>query len=373
MVYHQKRELLRQVFRPKTPKTPLKIMEFTAQLALQRITENREIFHDEMLTLMRHIMGGEVSPTLTAAIIAGLRVRKETVGEITAAAQVMREFATKVDIADKTHLLDIVGTGGDGAHSFNVSTTCMFVAAAAGAKVSKHGGRSVSSKCGSADLMAHLGVNLELNPAQIAQCLAETGMGFMFAPNHHPAMKNVAAVRKELGIRSIFNILGPLTNPAGAPNILLGVFHPDLVGILVRVLQRLGAQHALVVWGRDGMDEISLGAATYVGELRDGVVTEYDIHPEDFGIAMHSGRSLKVGDAGDSAEMMQSVLQGHPGAARDIVLLNSGAALYAADVAGSIAEGIELARQAIDSGAALAKREALVAVSQRLGQCAPRT
>jgi anthranilate phosphoribosyltransferase len=343
-------------------------MEFTAQQALQRIIENREIFHDEMLSLMRQIMGGTVSPTMTAAIIAGLRVRKETVGEITAAAQVMREFATPVEIGDKTHLVDIVGTGGDGAHSFNVSTTSMFVAAAAGAKVSKHGGRSVSSKCGSADLMEHLGVNLALTPPQIAQCVHEVGIGFMYAPNHHPAMKNVAAVRKELGIRSIFNILGPLTNPAGAPNILLGVFHPDLVGILVRVLQRLGAKHALVVWGRDGMDEISLGAATLVGELKDGEVREYDIHPEDFGIAMHSGRSLKVAGAGDSAGMMQAVLQGEYGAARDIVLLNSGAALYAADVAGSMAQGIALARLALDSGAALAKREALVALSQRLGQ-----
>lgn len=343
-------------------------MTFSAQQALQRIIENREIFHDEMLELMRQIMRGEVSPTLTAAVIAGLRVRKETVGEITAAAQVMREFATKVEIADSTHLVDIVGTGGDGAHSFNVSTTSMFVAAAAGAKVSKHGGRSVSSKCGSADLMAHLGVNLDLSPAQIAECVAQTGIGFMYAPNHHPAMKNVAAVRKELGIRSIFNILGPLTNPADAPNILLGVFHPDLVGILVRVLQRLGAKHALVVWGRDGLDEISLGAATLVGELKDGQVREYDIHPEDFGIAMHSGRSFKVEDAGESAWMMQSVLQGYNSPARDIVLINSGAALYAADVASSIAHGIELAKLAIDSGAALAKREAFVQATQQLAQ-----
>ena len=339
-------------------------MDFSAQQALQRIIENREIFHDEMLSLMRQIMGGAISPTMMAAIIAGLRVRKETVGELTAAAQVMREFATKVDIADSTHLVDIVGTGGDGAHSFNVSTTCMFVAAAAGAKVSKHGGRSVSSKCGSADLIEHLGANLNLTPPQIAECVAQTGIGFMFAPNHHPAMKNVAAVRKELGIRSMFNILGPLTNPAGAPNILLGVFHPDLVGILVRVLQRLGAKHALVVWGRDGLDEISLGAATYVGELKDGEVTEYDIHPEDFGIAMHSGRSLKVDDATDSAWMMQAVLEGKKGAARDIVLLNSGAALYAADVAPSMADGMALAAKAIDSGAALAKKEAFIAATQ---------
>ncbi len=341
-------------------------MTFTAQQALQRVIENREIFHDEMLSLMRQIMQGQVSPTLIAAIISGLRVRKETVGEIAAAAQVMREFATQVEVPHSAHLVDIVGTGGDGAESFNVSTTSMFVAAAAGAKVSKHGGRSVSSKCGSADLVEHLGASLNLSPEQIAQCVAETGIGFMFAPNHHPAMRHVAAVRKELGVRSIFNILGPLTNPAGAPNILLGVFHPDLVGILVRVLQRLGAEHALVVWGRDGLDEISLGAATYVGELKDGQVREYDIHPEDFGIAMHSGRSLKVACAEDSARLMHSVLHGEAGPARDIVLLNSGAALYAANIAASIAEGIALARQAIDSGAALAKQKEFVAATQKL-------
>ena len=269
-------------------------MPITPQEALQRTIEHREIFHDEMLHLMRLIMNGELSPVMTAAIITGLRVKKETIGEITAAAQVMREFSTKVHVQDTTHMVDIVGTGGDGANTFNISTCSMFVAAAAGAKVSKHGGRSVSSKSGSADVMDALGIHINLQPEQIAQCIADVGIGFMFAPNHHPAMKNVAPVRKELGVRTLFNILGPLTNPAGAPNILMGVFHPDLVGIQVRALQRLGAEHALVVYGRDGMDEVSLGAATLVGELKNGQITEYEIHPEDFGLPMVSNRALKV-------------------------------------------------------------------------------
>lgn len=269
-------------------------MPITPQEALQRTIEHREIFHDEMLHLMRLIMNGELSPVMTAAIITGLRVKKETIGEITAAAQVMREFSTKVHVQDTTHMVDIVGTGGDGANTFNISTCSMFVAAAAGAKVSKHGGRSVSSKSGSADVMDALGIHIHLQPEQIAQCIADVGIGFMFAPNHHPAMKNVAPVRKELGVRTIFNILGPLTNPASAPNILMGVFHEDLVGIQVRALQRLGAQHALVVYGRDGLDEISLGAGTLVGELKDGVVREYEIHPEDFGLRMAGTRALRV-------------------------------------------------------------------------------
>src|SRR6187455_1240493 len=269
-------------------------MSITPQEALQRTIEHREIFHDEMLKIMRLIMSGELSPVMTAALITGLRVKKETIGEITAAAQVMREFSTKVNVTDKTHMVDIVGTGGDGSHTFNISTCSMFVAAAAGAKVSKHGGRSVSSSSGSADVLESLGMNINLAPDAIAKCIAQVGIGFMFAPNHHPAMKNVAPVRKELGVRTIFNILGPLTNPAGAPNILMGVFHPDLVGIQVRALQALGARHALVVWGRDGLDEISLGASTMVGELKDGEVREYEIHPEDFGMPMASNRALKV-------------------------------------------------------------------------------
>ena len=332
----------------------------TAQEALQRTIEHREIFHDEMLHLMRMIMSGELSPVMTAAIITGLRVKKETIGEITAAAQVMRELSTKVPVADRTNLIDIVGTGGDGSHTFNISTCSMFVAAAAGAKVAKHGGRSVSSKSGSADVMEALGVNINLSPDQIAKSVAETGVGFMFAPNHHPAMKNVAPVRREMGVKTFFNILGPLTNPAGAPNILMGVFHPDLVGIQVRALQRLGAEHALVVYGRDGMDEISLGAATLVGELKNGEITEYEVHPEDFGLAMASNRALKVETPDQSRDLLLGVLKGETGAARDIVCLNAGVALYAANVAATMLEGIAQARAAIDSGAALAKLEQLV-------------
>ncbi len=341
-------------------------MSIIPQEALQRTIEHREIFHDEMLHLMRMIMQGELSPVMTAAILTGLRVKKETIGEISAAAQVMREFSNKVHVADRQHLVDIVGTGGDGANTFNISTCSVFVIAAAGGKVSKHGGRSVSSKSGSADAMEALGVNIQLSPEQIARSIAEVGIGFMFAPNHHPAMKNVAPVRKELGVRTIFNILGPLTNPASAPNILMGVFHEDLVGIQVRALQRLGAEHAIVVYGRDGLDEISLGASTLVGELKDGVVREYQIHPEDFGIQMVGTRAFRVDNAEQSKAMLMGILQGEQGPARDIVCLNAGAALYAANVASSIEDGLQRARAAIDSGAALQKLQDLVALTRQL-------
>lgn len=339
----------------------------TPQEALQRTIEHREIFHDEMLHLMRLIMRGELSPVMTAAIVTGLRVKKETIGEITAAAQVMREHATTVAVRDTEHLIDIVGTGGDGSHTFNISTCAMFVAAAAGARTAKHGGRSVSSKSGSADVLEALGVHIDLQSAQIADCIEQVGMGFMFAPNHHPAMKNVAPVRRELGVRTIFNILGPLTNPAGAPNTLMGVFHADLVGIQVRALQRLGARHALVVYGKDGMDEISLGGSTLVGELRDGQVREYEIHPEDFGLPMASSRVLRVETPEQSRALLVGVLDGSvQGAARDIVLLNAGAALYAADIAADIAQGIEKARAVLDSGAARAKLAQFVQTTQSL-------
>lgn len=340
-------------------------MPITPQEALQRTIEHREIFHDEMLHIMRMIMNGELSTVMMAALLTGLRVKKETIGEITAAAQVMREFSTKVHVADPTHLVDIVGTGGDGAHTFNISTCAMFVAAAAGAKTAKHGGRSVSSKSGSADVVEALGGNIHLSPEQIARSIEEVGIGFMFAPNHHPAMKNVAPVRKELGVRTLFNILGPLTNPASAPNILMGVFHSDLVGIQVRALQRLGAEHAVVVYGRDGMDEISLGAATLVGELKNGQITEYEIHPEDYGLTMASNRALKVDTPEESMVMLCGVLDNEPGAARDIVLINAGAALYAANVATSIADGLDRARLAIESGAAKAKLAQFVAFGQK--------
>ena len=339
-------------------------MPITPQEALQRTIEHREIFHDEMLKIMRMIMNGELSPVMTAALITGLRVKKETIGEITAAAQVMREFSMKVTVANPQNLVDIVGTGGDGSHTFNISTCSMFVAAAAGAKTAKHGGRSVSSKSGSADVLESLGVNINLSPERIAQSIQETGIGFMFAPNHHPAMKNVAPVRKELGVRTIFNILGPLTKPAGAPHILMGVFHPDLVGIQIRALQRLGADHALVVYGRDGMDEVSLGAATLVGELKNGHISEYEIHPEDFDMPMASNRALKVETPEQSMAMLKAVLDNEPGAARDIVILNAGAALYAANVTPSIKSGVELARSVIASGAAKSKLAQFIAFTQ---------
>lgn len=331
--------------------------QLTDTQALQRVVEHREIFHDEMLGLMRRVMRGEMSPVVMAAFIAGLRVKKETVGEITAAAQVMREFATPVAIADTTNLVDLCGTGGDGAHTFNISTTAMFVAAAAGARVAKHGGRSVSSSTGSADVLEALGAAINLQPASVAQCLDQTGVGFMFAPNHHGAMKHAAPVRKELGIRTLFNILGPLTNPAGALNQLMGVFHPDLVGIQARVLQRLGSDHVLVVHGCDGLDEITLAGPTMVAELKNGEVSEYTIAPDQFGMGEHDGSMLKATSREASLAIVQRVLHNEPGPARDIVLLNAGAAIYAANVADSLADGVERARDALASGRA---REAML-------------
>ena len=337
----------------------------TAQEALQRTIDHREIFHDEMLHLMRLIMKGEVSTVMMAAILTGLRVKKETIGEIAAAATVMRELCTKVDVPHNSHFVDIVGTGGDGSHTFNISTASAFVAAAAGATVAKHGNRGVSSKSGAADVLEALGAKIDLQAPQVATCIQATGMGFMFAPNHHPAMKNVAPVRKEMGVRTIFNILGPLTNPAGAPNTLLGVFHPDLVGILVRVMQHLGAQHVMVVYGKDGMDEISLGAATLVGELKDGKILEYEVHPEDYGLAMVASRNLRVADATESKGRLLGVLQNQPGAALEIVCLNAGTALYAANLATDIGAGIALARETIASGAARAKLDQFVQFTQK--------
>jgi anthranilate phosphoribosyltransferase len=347
--------------------SPENIMSITPQEALLRCIEHREIFHDEMLTLFRQIMSGDMSPVMIAALTMGLRVKKESIGEIAAAAQVMREFATKVPMADTTNLLDIVGTGGDGAHTFNISTASMFVAAAAGARVAKHGGRSVSSSSGSADVLEALGADINLQPEQVAQSIAQTGIGFMFAPNHHAAMKHAAPVRKELGVRTIFNILGPLTNPAGAPNILMGVFHPDLVGIQVRVLQRLGAQHAIVVWGRDNLDEVTLGGATMIGELVKGEIREYEIHPEDFGMSMFASRNLQVANANESKEKIFEALKGVPGPVHDIVAINAGTALYAAGIATSIEEGLNKARATIASGSALAKVDQFVNATKQLG------
>ena len=339
----------------------------TPQEALQRTIEHREIFHDEMLHLMRQIMKGEISPLMVAAILTGLRVKKETLGEIAAAATVMRELSTKVDTPHNPHFVDIVGTGGDGAHTFNISTASMFVAAAAGATVAKHGNRSVSSKSGAADVLEAFGANIMLTPAQVGECIEAIGCGFMFAPNHHPAMKNVAPVRREMGVRTIFNILGPLTNPAGAPNTLMGVFHPDLVGIQVRVMQQLGADHVMVVWGKDGMDEISLGAATLVGELKNGKITEYEIHPEDYGLAMMSNRGLRVADAAESKAMLLEALDNKPGTPREIVTLNAGAALYTANLADSIGAGIARARETVASGAARKKLDEFIAFTKKFG------
>ncbi len=339
----------------------------TDTAALQRTIEHREIFHDEMLHLMRRIMSGEMSPVMIAALAVGLRVKKETIGEIAAAAQVMREFATPVDVPDKRHLVDLCGTGGDAAHTFNISTAAMFVAAAAGARVAKHGGRSVSSTSGSADVLEALGARIDLTPTQVADCLNETGIGFMFAPNHHPAMKHAAPVRKELGARTIFNILGPLTNPAGATHQLMGVFHPDLVGIQVRVLQRLGAEHVLVVHGMNGMDEISLSGESQVGELKAGEVREYTVHPSDFGLPVYDMRSLTVAGKDESVACIRRALANEDGPVRDIVLLNAGAALYAADVSASVREGVRLAREAVASGRAAAKLDQFVATTLELG------
>mgnify|MGYP001159318212 CR=1 FL=1 len=331
------------------------------QEALVRLIEHREIFHDEMLALMRQIMTGEMSPVMIAALITGLRVKKETIGEITAAAMVMRELSTKVPVADRTRLVDTCGTGGDTAHTFNISTAAAFVAAGAGARVAKHGGRSVSSKSGSADVLEALGVNINLTPEQVARAIDEVGLGFMFAPNYHGAMKYAAPVRKEMGVRTIFNILGPLTNPAGAPNQVMGVFHPDLVGIQARVLQRLGSTRALIVFGREGLDEISIAGETLVGELRDGEVHEYSVTPERFGMATHDIAALKVATVEESRDRVLKALANQPGPERDIVALNAGAAVYAAGVAESLEEGVERARESIASGAARAKLDALAA------------
>ena len=340
-------------------------MTITNTDALVRVIEHREIFHDEMLALMRRIMSGEMSPVMIAALAMGLRVKKETIGEVAAAAQVMREFATPVVVANREHLVDIVGTGGDNSHTFNISTASMFVAAAAGARVAKHAGRSVSSTSGSADVMEALGANIALTPEQVAACLEETGIGFMFAPHHHAAMKHAAPVRKELGVRTFFNILGPLTNPANAPNQLLGVFHQDLVGILVRVLQRLGSDHVMVVYGMNGMDEISLSGETLVGELKAGEVREYLVHPSDFGMPVYDMRVLRVANKDESVLCIQRALANEDGPVRDIVLLNAGAALYCAGVAASVTEGVKRARDAVASGAAVAKLSQFVAMTQK--------
>ena len=339
-------------------------MPISPSEALQCCIEGRELNHVDMTAMMRHIMSGDIPPTLVAAFLVALRTKKETVGEIAAAAQVMREFATPVHLKDTRHLVDVVGTGGDGAHTFNISTAAMFVAAAAGAKIAKHGNRSVSSKSGSADVLESLGVNLNVSPERVAESISTLGVGFMFAPNHHPAMKNVVPIRRELGVRTIFNILGPLTNPANAKHILMGVFNAELVGIQVRVLQSLGMDHAMVVFGRDGLDEISLEGPTLIGELKNGLVSEYEIHPRDFGLSTAPTSGFQVANAEESKQIVLHVLSGEAGPASDIVCLNAGATLYVADLVPDIAAGIAMAKAAIVSGAARGTLEQFIAATQ---------
>ncbi len=333
---------------------------FTPLEAINRLCDKREIFYDEMVDLMRQVMEGKVPPVQLAAILMGLHVKTESVSEIAAAASVMREFSTKVDVGAADHLVDTCGTGGDKSNTFNISTTAAFVAAAAGARVAKHGGRSVSSQSGSADVLEALGVNLMLTPEQVAQSIREVGVGFMFAPSHHPAMKHAAPVRKELGMRTILNILGPLTNPAGAPNQVMGVFHEDLVGIQARVLKVLGSRHVLTVHGHEGLDEITITGPTHVAELKHDFITEYTIEPKQFGLDVAPIESIQVKDAADSRARVEAVLANEVGPSRDVVILNAAAALYVSGVAGSMWDGVAMARDAIESGAARAKLDQLV-------------
>jgi anthranilate phosphoribosyltransferase len=338
--------------------------QITIAEAIQRTVEHREVFHDEMLHIMRQIMRGELSPAQIAGFIMGLRVKKETIGEIAAAAQVMRELATPVEVKDERNLVDTCGTGGDGAHTFNVSTCAAFIAAAAGAKVAKHMGRSVSSSSGSAEVLEALGANTALSPVQTGEAIDKLGLGFMFAPAYHAAMKHAAPVRKELGVRTLFNILGPLTNPAGAKHQVMGVFHPDLVGIQVRVLQRLGSKHVMVVYGLDGLDEISISGETLVGELVNGEINEYRLHPSELGMELYDRRAIEVHTVEDSKEMIMAVLGNQPGPARSIAALNAGAAIYVSGVARTYKAGIDRALRVIESGDARRKLDEYVSFTQ---------
>ena len=307
--------------------------------ALTSLIEKRDFSHGEMLSVMQQILRGELTPVQIAGILIALRAKGETVTEISAATQVMRELSTKVPLSGEANLVDTCGTGGDGAHTFNISTASALVAAAAGAKVAKHGGRSVSSTCGSADVLEALGVNVNLTPDQVAHSVRAIGVGFMFAPNHHSAMKHAAPVRRELGVRTLFNLLGPLTNPAGAQNQVMGVFHRDLVPKLAQVLQQLGSRHVLVVHAADGLDEISLSGDTYVAELRDGKITEYTLNPQQFGLDVCSAEQLAVHNIDAAQALLRQALSPHMSAARAIVALNAGAAIYVAGIAVSLAEG----------------------------------
>jgi anthranilate phosphoribosyltransferase len=341
---------------------------FTPLEAINRLCDKREIFYDEMVDLMRLVMEGKVPQVQLAAILMGLHVKTESVSEIAAAASVMREFSTKVDASGLDHLVDTCGTGGDKAHTFNISTTAAFVAAAGGARVAKHGGRAVSSQSGSADVLEALGVNLALSPEQVAASIREVGLGFMFAPSHHPAMKHAAPVRKELGMRTILNILGPLTNPAGAPNQVMGVFHEDLVGIQARVLKMLGSRHVLTVHGHEGLDEITITGPTHVAELKHDFITEYTIEPKQFGLDAAPIESIQVKDAADSRARVESVLANEPGPSRDVVMLNAAAALYVSGVVPSLWDGVAVSRDVLASGAARAKLEQLVKFTRALAK-----
>jgi len=334
--------------------------------AIRAVTEKRHLSAEEMRAVMNIIMTGQATPAQIGGFLVGLRMKGETVEEIAAAAQVMRELSARVDVSDLAHLVDTCGTGGDASHTFNISTAGAFVAAAAGARVAKHGNRSVSSKSGSADVLEAAGVNLDLTPEQVAECVRKVGVGFMFAPRHHSAMKHAIGPRREMGVRTVFNLLGPLTNPAGAPNQVLGVFSAAWLEPLAQVLQRLGSRHVLVVHAEDGLDEISIGAPTQVAELKDGAVRSYTLQPEQFGLTRGDIRTLSVDGAQQSLSVMLSVLDGVPGAARDIVLLNAGAAVYVAGLAASLQAGVDKAREAIDSGAARAKLNELVKLSRSL-------
>lgn len=342
------------------------MMDMTIKAALQKLIERKNLTHEEMLSLMRQVMHGDFTPAQIAGLLIGLRVKVETVDEIAAAAQVMRELVSKVKVQDSANLVDTCGTGGAANKAFNVSTCSAFVAAGAQARIAKHGNRAASSKSGSADVLEALGVNIQLQPEQVARCVDEVGIGFMFAPNHHSAMKHAGPVRRELGVRTLFNLLGPLTNPAGAKRQVMGVFHRDLVPLLAHALHRLGSEHVMIVHSADEMDEISFSGDTYVAELKDGAVREYTINPTQFGLPLHEHATISVENADESKVMVLDVLNGQTGAARDIVLLNAGAAIYVAGIANSHQEGITLASQSIDSGAALKKLEQLKVLSNQL-------
>ena len=334
------------------------------QAAIKAVIENKDLTEDEMTAVMRLIMTGEATPAQVGGFLVGLRIKGETIDEITAAAAVMRELASKVEV-DKEHLVDTCGTGGDSSGSFNISTASAIVVAAAGGKVAKHGNRSITSKSGSADVLEQAGVNLEISPEQVAECVNEVGVGFMFAPMHHSAMKHAIGPRREMAVRTIFNVLGPLTNPAGAPNQVLGVFAADLVEPLANVLKRLGSEHVLVVNAEDGLDEISIGAATQVAELKNGEVSVYSIQPEDFGMQRADLETIRAKDAADSLDIIRRVFSNEAGPAKDIVSLNAGAAIYVSGLADSLVSGVEKAQEVIASGEVASKLEELISATNR--------